>query len=269
MLGAYKTMRDAVNPANLQLVVSNGDPVPDAFGAYDDGNFDDYKAVLAKYPWIPLLRFTVNSKDDEGDCLDVEAGDAKPADAPPWVLRRRAAGHTWVTVYCSLAAFASVRAAFVAAGVLEPWYIIAAYPGNGAQVYALPNNVGHQFADRGPYDETVLLPTYPLFPQPAPTPNGVIVPINGGRVHTIVTIPLDKNGNGDVLMNGSVPTLGYTAISPAIEFADVIACSKLGSNPPADGFWPGTPGAQDHGGFTLVTYTGGTPLGEGSAFITT
>ena len=165
-----KTMRDSITVADLNLMVENGDPVPDAFGGYDDGRYADAAAISAAYPSVPVLKFTVFSADNEGDCLDIENGDATPDAAPGWTVRRRQAGHTWVTNYCSESDYNAVVAAHNAQGVPCPWLILAGYPGSVGDgvVYPWPFVVGHQFADRGPYDESVLLPTYPLFPQPIP-----------------------------------------------------------------------------------------------------
>lgn len=155
--------------ADLNLMVENGDPVPNAFGGYPDGSFANAAQIQAKFPGMPVLKFTVSAADDEGHCLDIENGDAVPAQAPGWIVKRRAGGLWWASNYCSMDDYDEVWAAFVAAGVPQPFYIIADYDGNPI-VYPMPMVIGHQLADRGPYDEGVLLPTYPLFPQPAPIP---------------------------------------------------------------------------------------------------
>ena len=164
-----KTMQDSITVADLQLKAQNGDPVPDAFAGYDDGNFANAAQIKAIFPNVPVLAVTVFASDNEGDCLDVESGDATPSQAPGWVLNRRHAGHGWPTVYCSEAIEQAVRDEFAATGVSMPWLWLAAYPGEEAVVPNRPNVIGHQWIDRGPYDESVMLDTYPLF-GPPPTP---------------------------------------------------------------------------------------------------
>lgn len=163
-------MRDSISASLLNLLPEYGDPIPDAFGGYDDGQWPDADAIAAAFPGFPVLRFTVNPKDNEGDVLDVERGDANPGDLPGWITRRRARGHTWPTGYCALSEYPACWNAVAAAHVTQPFYIVAAYPGSGNNVPPLPNVIGHQWADRGPYDETVLLPSYPLFGRTIPTP---------------------------------------------------------------------------------------------------
>jgi hypothetical protein len=138
----------------------------DLYAGYDDGSYNDAAAIAAKEGGKTVLRITVNPNDNEGDVLDVENGDAIPAHAPGWVVRRRAAGHGGPLVYCSYSAWAAVKQAFSDMGVAEPGYWIAAYPGNGAALY--PGSVGHQFVDHGGYDESVFVDYLPgIDPAPA------------------------------------------------------------------------------------------------------
>ena len=92
-----------------------------------------------------------------------------PQTAVNWVRMRRNAGVD-PTVYCSLAAWGAVQAAFTDAGTAQPHYWIAAYPGNGQQLYA--GSIAHQYADVGNlYDASVVADFWPgVDKQPAPTP---------------------------------------------------------------------------------------------------
>lgn len=106
-----------------------------------------------------LVRITVFASVNAGHVLDVEKGDATPAEAPGWVWRRRAAG-TDPTVYCSESAWPAVRQAFANAGVPEPHYWVAAYPGEGSTI--IPSGaIAHQWIDRGPYDESIVADSWP------------------------------------------------------------------------------------------------------------
>lgn len=142
----------------------------DVYGAYDDGSYANLNAAKARFPDKTVLAFTVFAIDHFGDCLDVENGDATPAQAPGWVQARRAAGHGGPLVYCSEALWPTVKACFDNAKVAQPGYIIAGYPGSvGANLY--PGSVGHQWIDRGPYDESVVADYLPgIDPAPSPPP---------------------------------------------------------------------------------------------------
>ena len=155
-----RRMADSVNAALLPEGF-------DVYGCYDDGLYNNVAAVRARFPTKPLVVFTVFSNDNYGDCLDVEQGDAEPYQAPGWIVRRRWDGHPGPMVYCSLSVWPEVRHAFAVAQVPEPGYIIAAYPGPGPVM--IPGAVGHQWIDRGPYDESVIADYLPGI-DPAPVP---------------------------------------------------------------------------------------------------
>lgn len=140
-------MADSVNPQSLPGGF-------DLYGGYDDGAYNNVVAIKERFPDKTVLAFTVFASDDFGDCLDVESGDATPGEAPGWVQQRRAAGHKGPLVYMSESAWLQVRQAFQDQKVTEPGYIVAAYPGEGAIIP--PGAVGHQWIDRGPYDESVM-----------------------------------------------------------------------------------------------------------------
>jgi hypothetical protein len=98
--------------------------------------------------------------------LDVEQGDATPAQAPGWVITQRRLGQI-PTVYCSASLWGTVQAAFVSAGVPHPCYWIAAYPGGGPTLPTLNGitAVAHQYADPatsgGDYDLSVVADYWP------------------------------------------------------------------------------------------------------------
>ena len=80
-----------------------------------------------------------------------------------WVQRRRAAGID-PTVYCNQEnSLHLVQAAFQAAGIPEPHYWTAAYPGIGKALYA--NTISHQYANPltsgGHFDLSVVAPYWP------------------------------------------------------------------------------------------------------------
>lgn len=155
-----RTCADSVTVASLP----DGLPM---YAAYVDGLYRNYDECKKRFPTSIVIGIAVFPSTLAGDCLDVEQGDATPVQAPEWVRARRNAGHGGPLVYCSLAAWPSVRSEFVRQGVPEPSYWIAAYPGNGPELY--DGSVGHQWTDTGPYDLSVFVDYLPgIDPMPVP-----------------------------------------------------------------------------------------------------
>lgn len=101
--------------------------------------------------------------------LDVEPGDATPAQAPGWVVNSRRAGQD-PTVYCALSEWAAVQAAMNAANVPHPNYVIAHYDGDPTTMPTLNGivAVGKQYLSTARYDLTAV-PGYWPGVDPAPT----------------------------------------------------------------------------------------------------
>lgn len=138
----------------------------DLYAAYVDGLYANVKAVSARFPGKPLVTIATSAATNAGIVLDVEQGDATPAQAPGWVTLRR---HIYVqpAVYCSYSAWTACRAAFATQGVAEPLWWLAAYPGIGAQLY--PGTVAHQYASNPRYDTSVVADYWPgVDPLPRP-----------------------------------------------------------------------------------------------------
>ncbi len=146
-----RTFFDAVTPGNIPTSAVG-------VAGYVDGRYRWSAADWARFPNAVHVPIAVFPSTNDGLVLDVETGDATPTQAPGWVRMRRAAGVD-PTVYCSLAWWSTVRAAFVTQGVPEPHYWIAAYPGIGPALYV--GAVAHQYADPGPYDLSVVADQWP------------------------------------------------------------------------------------------------------------
>ena len=154
-----RTFYDAITPANIP---TNAQGV----AGYVDGRYAWTAADWARFPHAVKVRIAVFSSTNDGHVLDVEPGCSTPASAPGWVQRRRKAGVD-PTVYCSLSAWPTVRAAFHNAGVAEPHWWVAAYPGNGPNLY--PGSIAHQYANPGPVDISVVADIWPgVDPKPDP-----------------------------------------------------------------------------------------------------
>jgi len=156
-----RTFYDAIHPANIPTTAQG-------VAGYVDGRYAWTAADWARFPHAVKARIAVFSSTNDGHVLDVEAGCSTPANAPGWVVRRRRAGVD-PTVYCSLSQWPVVRAAFVAAKVAEPHWWVAAYPGNGANLY--PGSIAHQYANPGPVDISIVADYWPgVDTTPTPPP---------------------------------------------------------------------------------------------------
>ena len=242
---------------------------------YDDGHWPDAAALGAKYPGATVVRITVDPADNLGDMLDVERGDATPADAPGWVTRRRAAGHGGPLVYFAESNRAAVLAAFRDAGVPLPGRFVAAMPGVGAALQQ-PGDVGHQYGQGGggAYDISVVVDYLAgidppaVVPGPAP-PTATSSPRGPMMLHA-VSFTTDSQGNGAVILDGgagSVPGI-TSAPGPVVPWSTFQAATMQGSDPAADGgYWPGTVKVQNRGGNVLVSVVGFLPRSVAIVFV--
>jgi hypothetical protein len=184
----------------------------DLYAGYDDGAWPDADAIAKRFPGKTVIRTTANPADNEGDELDVERGDATPAQAPPWVARRRAAGHQGPLVYCSLSTWTAVKAEFTRQGVPEPEYRVAAYD-NKPVIPA--GAIGKQYASTESggknYDASVVVDYLPgIDPPPVPPPSKETVnmqatdPTTGG----VWTLGADGHVEAQPGETGTPPYLG-------------------------------------------------------------
>ncbi|WP_410644481.1 hypothetical protein [Amycolatopsis sp. lyj-346] len=88
-------------------------------------------ADWARFPNAVKVTIVKKASTNAGHVLDVEPGDATPAQAPGWVRMRRAAGAD-PTVYMNLSTWPTVRKAFTDQGVAQPHYWVAKYDNNPA-----------------------------------------------------------------------------------------------------------------------------------------
>jgi hypothetical protein len=143
---------------------------------YVDGAYRWASSDWDLFPDAVWVGIAVAAGTNLGEVLDVERGDATPDQAPGWVKRRRDNGID-PTVYCSEALWADCRAAFAGAGVAEPHWWIASWPGGGPTVPA--GAVAHQYLHPGPVDVSVVADYWPgIDPAPASLPP----PIGPGAV---------------------------------------------------------------------------------------
>lgn len=87
---------DGVTISALGRVMSTSS---DLVAAYDDGRYDNLAAARKDYPAHKILTIAIRPTDP-GDFLDVEPGCCwPPANAKPWLERRRKAGATLIGLY--------------------------------------------------------------------------------------------------------------------------------------------------------------------------
>lgn len=160
----------------------------DAVAGYVGGKWPTFAELVKRFPNLPALSIAVTSQQD-GQCLDVETGDATPALVPGW-LDRQAQLHPGRTpiIYCSASWIPAVRTN--AGG--RKYLLWSAHYGKGPHICS-PSVCGYQQADatqwtdKGPngetVDQTLMTPSFlaafapqaasplpPIFTKPASPP---------------------------------------------------------------------------------------------------
>lgn len=200
-----RTMYDGVDasrlPVSAQLVAG-----------YVDGLYKWSDADWARFPSSVKVRVAVFSNTNDGHALDVEPGNATPAQSVDWVLMRRGSGFD-PTVYMNLSTWPTVRAAFQARGVAEPHYWVASYD----DVAAIPSGaIAKQYYnnDAAGYDLSVVAD---LWPGVDATPNGAPAAVSVRRNDLHADLQL----NQPVVLTNPAAVLGGTSqLLLASDFGD-------------------------------------------------
>src|SRR5215472_18251433 len=116
-----RIMYDSITPSAIPTTAA-------LVAGYVDGAYAWSTADWARFPHSAKVRIAVFPSTNDGHVLDVEQGDATPAQAPGWVRMRRAAGVD-PTIYCNTNTWSAVIYAFHIADVSPPHYWIAHYDG--------------------------------------------------------------------------------------------------------------------------------------------
>lgn len=123
---------DSTNPLDIP---SNAKVV----AGYVDGPFAWTREEWMRFPLAYKVRIATRASTNDGDIIDCEKGDATPAQAVLWVIKRRQAGAHWAGIYCNLSTLTEVRAAL---GTL----ICPLWQAHYDDIEILPNGfVGKQF----------------------------------------------------------------------------------------------------------------------------
>lgn len=157
-----RTMYDGVDasrlPTTAQLVAG-----------YVDGLYKWSDANWARFPNAVKVRVACFAGTNDGHALDVEQGNATPAQSVDWVLMRRRAGVD-PSVYMNTSTWPTVRSAFQARGVAEPHYWVAQYD-NVASIPAGAVAKQYYNNDSLGYDLSVVADHWPgIDPAPIATP---------------------------------------------------------------------------------------------------
>lgn len=148
-----RTMYDAVTPKNIprdaQMVAG-----------YLNGPYAWKTSDWAMFPNAVHVGISVRADFHAGQVLDVEPGDATPAQAVDWVLARRSAGMD-PTIYCNMSTYPYVESEFVRRGVMGPYYWIAR-PGGSLVTTAVGRRCfAVQYSFDGIYDRSVVADFWP------------------------------------------------------------------------------------------------------------
>lgn len=173
-------MGDAITPANLPAGLG-------AYAGYNAGRWPNVDVIRAAHPGVPILEITPELANS-GECLDIENGDAIPADAPRYVELRAAAGIWRPVLYGSRAVLPAIAGALTLAGLPRSAYRLwSAHYGAGNHICgphscgSLVQADGTQWIDHGGWDESampdwffdVTPPTPVSLPAPPPNPPAI------------------------------------------------------------------------------------------------
>lgn len=151
-------MYDSTNPL---AIPTTAQMVAGYIDGADAAIHQAWAANWGRFPNAVKVRIAVIATTNDGHVLDVERYDALPAEAPSWVLMRRAAGMT-PTVYVSLDAWPTVRQAFRDQNVAEPQYWVAYYPAApGIPVGCVAHQYANPTTSGGDYDLSAVADVWP------------------------------------------------------------------------------------------------------------
>lgn len=115
---------------------------------YVNGLYQSYGPLVAWCPGAEHVSIAVSVRAN-ADVLDIEQGDATPADAPAWVDRQIARGLWQPTLYCERSQWSQVKSAV---GYRNVAYWVADYTGSP---HVIPGAAAVQYVNHGPHGENV------------------------------------------------------------------------------------------------------------------
>jgi hypothetical protein len=177
------------------------------YAGYVNGSWPTYNSVVARFPGHNVLSIAVFASVD-ADCLDVETGDATPAQAPGWFTRQLARGVTRPCIYASAGVTGEIITLMNAAGIsrsaVRVW---SAHYGSGQHICG-PTVCGYPAADGTQWtdvalgrnlDQSMLVNNFFGVTPPPPPPNPAVTYLTAAEMgHIMAQLPVLQNGMSDV-----------------------------------------------------------------------
>jgi hypothetical protein len=193
-------MRDSTTAADIPVKGTQ------LTAGYGNGIYKWSAADWARFPAVPHVTIDVNGSDPAGcGVLDVETGDATPAQAPGWAKRRHQLhpGAYPPVIYCNRSTLTPVFNMMAAAGlhVVKDFRLWIATLDNTRTVPDMTGVTAVQYAGQaqtgGHYDESIVYDAawHAAAPVPPPPPaqlDGVTVWQQGGQLHSRGVISADS-----------------------------------------------------------------------------
>lgn len=147
-------MFDSTTPSEIPASAS-------AVAGYVGGLWPDYEEEVKRWPHARHLAIAVNRHED-GDCLDIEKGDAVPTDAPDWLVRQEGRGVARPVTYGSQSTIAAIMEALSNARIVRSRYRVWSAHYTGVP-HVEDHADGTQWTDRAlgrNLDESLMLPSF-------------------------------------------------------------------------------------------------------------
>lgn len=200
-----RLMFDGVTPASVPAGAA-------IYAGYVGGEWPSYAALAAAHPAALHVSIAVNA-DEDARVLDVESGDATPAQAPGWATAQRKGGNPYPVIYMDEANWPAVKAAFAGQGVAAPLYWVAAYVKDPTKVPAIPAGaIAVQYYDYGGYDASVVADNWPGLD---PDTEGDDMPLTPADVDLILDTPIARAGH-----TASGAEVGLTSLRNLVAWSD-------------------------------------------------
>lgn len=239
-----RTMYDSVSPGSIPAGAT-------LVAGYADGLYANLPAMRARFPHATVVSIAVRPTT-RAQVLDVETGDATPAQAVTWCRQTMAdTPNGRLTIYCNTSTWPAVQAAFASAGEPRPNYWVANYDGSPS----IPAGaIAKQFRNTSGWDESVVadywpgvdpIPAPPPVPTPTPEPD---MPLTSDDINAVAAavwnyqVPdwgLDASGNAVAL--GTSKAVFWHAVWNDVDaakeramFAQVLAAISASKLTPAE-----------------------------------
>jgi hypothetical protein len=186
---------------------------------YIDGAYRWTDASWARFPTAVKVTIATQPSTNDGDVLDVELGDAIPAEAPGWIRMRQASGLVQPTIYCANSAVATIRQ--LCDGLLY-WLWVADWTG---EPHPLSYAAAVQYADSRQlgqhYDMSIVYSETWPHPHTPPVTGGVVMDLDTARSIVHVTLSLQDllgdQAQVDAYANAMVPPANPEAALTQLE----------------------------------------------------